>query len=62
MNLTSCFEFIGRASEWFFINVIENLKNMPNLVFIAIGTVTFLIWMWQMAKYNKEAAENGTYK
>jgi hypothetical protein len=62
MNFTWLFDFIGRASNWFFIHVMENLRNMPNLLFIAIGSIAFLIWMNQMSRYNKEAAENKTIK
>jgi hypothetical protein len=62
MNFTWLFDFIGRASDWFFRNVMETLANFPNLLFIAIGSVAFLIWMNMMSKYNKEAAENNTLK
>jgi hypothetical protein len=62
MNFTTLFEFTGKAFDWFFINVMETLQNAPNLLFMAIGSVTFLIWMAQMAKYNKEAAAKGTLK
>lgn len=62
MNSTGVFEFIGKASEWFFINVMETLQNMPNLTFIFIGSVAFLIWMNQMSKYDKAAKENNTLK
>jgi hypothetical protein len=62
MNFTWLFDFIGRASNWFFFHVMESLRYMPNVVFIVIGSVAFLIWMNRMSKYNKEAAENHTLK
>ena len=62
MNSTGFFEFLGRASNWFFIHVMETLKNMPNLTFIFLGSVAFLLWMNQMNKYDKAAKENNTFK
>jgi hypothetical protein len=62
MNFTSLFNFIGRASNWFFIHVMETLRWMPNVLFIVIGVVAFAIWMKEMAAYNREAAENHTLK
>lgn len=62
MNFTGFWDFLGRASNWFFIHVMESLRWMPNALFIVLGTIAFLIWMNRMNKYNKEAAENNTLK
>ena len=62
MNFTGFFNFLGDVSEWFFLNVMETLTSLPNIFFISAGAIAFLIWMSQMARYNKEAQENGTLK
>lgn len=62
MNSTGIFNFLGNASEWFFLNVMETLTSLPNIFFISAGSIAFLIWMAQMSRYNKEAQENGTLK
>jgi len=62
MNFTNFWNFLGDISEWFFLNVMETLTSLPNIFFISAGSIAFLIWMAQMARYNKEAQENGTLK
>ncbi|HEY6160984.1 MAG TPA: hypothetical protein VI112_07170 [Bacteroidia bacterium] len=62
MNFTSLWDFIGRASQWFFIHFMEKIRWMPNAFFITVGFIAFFIWMSMMAKYNREAAENNTLK
>lgn len=62
MNFTGFWNFIGKASEWFFIHIMEGLTWLPNAFFITVGAIAFLVWMSQMNRYNKEAAENNTLK
>lgn len=62
MNFTGFFNALGDISEWFFLNIMETLTSLPNIFFISAGSIAFLIWMSQMARYNKEAQENGTLK
>ena len=62
MNFTGLFDFTGRACNWFFIHFMEKVQNLPNLTFMCIGGIAFLIWMNQMSKYNKAAEENNTLK
>lgn len=62
MNLTDFFNKTGEAFDWFFINIIERLGMFPNKFYFFIGWSCFLIWMYMMAKYNKEAKENNTLK
>jgi len=62
MNFTDFWVALGNISKWFFLNVMETLTWLPNAFFITAGSVAFLIWMGMMARYNREARENGTLK
>lgn len=59
--MTDIFYALGDFFQWTFLGI-EQLANFPNKLFFAIGAVATLIWLRQMAKYNKEAKENGTLK
>ena len=38
------------------------LGNIPNITMIIIGFAAFSLWVRRMARYNKEAEEQGTLK
>ena len=38
---------------WWAFESLEALGNIPNLIFLAIGSVLFLYWMGQMKKHSK---------
>jgi len=42
--------------------ILEMLGNNFNYLIMAVGFLMMLGWIRRMAKYNKEAAENGTLK
>tara|TARA_R110002072_G_scaffold257816_10_gene416499 strand:- start:1826 stop:1996 length:171 start_codon:yes stop_codon:yes gene_type:complete len=43
---------IGEFFWWAFESLVA-LGNIPNLIFLAIGSVLFLYWMGQMRKHSK---------
>ena len=42
--------------------IIEKFHNKPNVLLIIIASVAMLLWLNRMAKYNKEADQNGTLR
>lgn len=42
--------------------ILEMLGNNANYFIIGVGLTLMVIWIRRMAKYNREAAENGTLK
>ena len=58
---TDIFNATGDFFQWTFIYM-EKLNMLPNKIFFVIGVAAMLIWLRQMAKYNREAKENRTYK
>lgn len=56
MQLKDVWYAIGDFFEWTF-NILPPLNNIPNFIFIAIGSVAFLYWLGQMVKH-KRAGEN----
>lgn len=59
--MTDIFYGIGDMFQFTF-HYVEKLGNIPNVTIIAIGTIAMVIWIRQMAKYNKQAEENNTLK
>ncbi len=48
---------IGDFLVWSF-GGLEFLRNLPNMIFLALGFVGLIIWLRMQSKYNKEAANN----
>lgn len=47
---------------WDTFEVMQDIYNKPNYLFIGIGFVCFAWWMIWQSRFNKEAARNGTLK
>jgi hypothetical protein len=47
--------------QWTF-GIMEKLGNVPNWIFIAVGSVGLLYWLWLQGKYNRQAAASGELK
>lgn len=43
---------IGNFMEWTF-EILPPLSNIPNAIFLAIGSIMFLYWLGQMVKHNR---------
>ena len=47
--------------EWSF-RVMEVPNRNMNILFIAIGAIGMIYWLWRQGQYNNEAEQNGTIK
>lgn len=61
MTFTEFMYGTGRAFQKIF-EWMEGLANLPNVLIIISITLSVIIWVWMMAKYNREAEEKGTLK
>lgn len=51
----------GDFFEWTF-NLMEGPNRNMNIVFIVIGFIGAIYWLFRQIKYNQEAEQNGTIK
>tara|TARA_B100000678_G_scaffold291579_1_gene309394 strand:- start:3576 stop:3746 length:171 start_codon:yes stop_codon:yes gene_type:complete len=56
MQFKDIVEGLGDFFEWTF-GILPILGNIPNILFLLIGSVLFLYWMMEMRKHSK-AGEN----
>lgn len=61
MTFTEFMYGTGRVFQKIF-GWMETLGNLPNVLIIIAITLSVIIWVWMMAKYNREAEERGTLK
>lgn len=47
--------------EWSF-RLMEVPNRNVNILFIIIGFIGVIYWLWRQTQYNKEAEQNGTIK
>ncbi len=52
MQLKDIFYGLADFIEWTF-GILPMLGNIPNLVFLIIGSICFLYWMNQMVKHKR---------
>jgi hypothetical protein len=52
---------LQQCFEWSF-RVMEGPNRNVNIVFIVIGAIGMIYWLWRQTQYNKEAEQNGTIK
>ena len=51
---------VGDLFQWIFLNVLEPLGNMPNLLFFFIMLAGLFYWMFVVQKkYTKKAKDTG---
>ncbi|HEX4886646.1 MAG TPA: hypothetical protein VFV37_01250 [Luteibaculaceae bacterium] len=62
MNLQSILEPIEAFITWTFVNILENLGNLPNVLFILVGFVGLGYWLKLQGKFNKKAQHDGGLK
>jgi len=59
--MTKVFNCIGDFFQNLFPYV-RKLGDVPNVFFIVVCSVAIVLWVRRLAKYNKEAEQNGTLK
>lgn len=52
---------IQKCFEWFF-RLMEGPNRNVNILFIVIGFIGVIYWLWRQGQYNKEAEQSGTIK
>ena len=55
--MTKC----AHAFQWTF-RLMEGPNRNMNIMFIIIGAIGALYWLWRQNNYNQEAEQNGTVK
>lgn len=56
MQVKDIFEGIGAFFEFTF-QILPTLGNLPNLIFLIIGSALFLFWMVQMTRHREPGEE-----
>lgn len=52
---------IQNCFEWFF-RLMEVPNRNVNILFIIIGFIGVIYWLWRQTQYNKQAEQNSTIK
>ena len=52
MQVKDIFEAIGELFQFTF-QILPTLGNLPNLIFLILGSVLFLYWMLQMSRQSE---------
>ncbi len=62
MNLQSILDPFANFIVWSFENILENLGNLPNVLFVLIGFVGLFYWLKTQGNYNTKAEKEGGLK
>lgn len=59
MSFEDVLNVIADILVWTFENVLVNLGNIPNVLFIILGFVGLYTWLKMQGEFNKKAKEEG---